>query len=96
VAAQIPDLMIAISSEVRSRIKKCYRRESEIKYPPVDVEKFKNQNLKFRFKDQVCKSDYYLIVSRLEAYKKVDLAISILIIWVYPLVIIGIGSERQD
>lgn len=40
IAAQRPDKLIAISKCVRDRIKKYYNRDSEVIYPPVDVEKF--------------------------------------------------------
>jgi len=70
VASQRPDHMIAISSEVKNRIKKYYERDSEIIFPPLmlDVPK----NIKKR------KSDYFLLVSRMSRfsnYKRVDLAI---------------------
>src|SRR5258708_5823333 len=36
-AAKKPDVMIAISTEVKKRIKKYYRRDSRIIFPPVDI-----------------------------------------------------------
>jgi len=70
IAAQRPDEFIAISKEVQRRIKYYYQRDSEIIYPPVDLEKIE----KFVRKD-VSKKDYYLLVSRLVSYKRIDLAI---------------------
>lgn len=58
------DSYIAISKFIAKRIKKTYGRNSTIIFPPVDVEKFQFS------KD---KKDYYLTVSRLVPYKKVDL-----------------------
>jgi glycosyltransferase involved in cell wall biosynthesis len=68
-AAQRVDHFIAISSEVQRRIKSIYGRESEIIFPPVDVDYFTpDANLPV--------GDYYLVVSRLIPYKRIDLAVS--------------------
>ena len=60
------DHFIANSSFIARRIKKVYRRESTVIYPPVEVDLFP-------FKEQ--KSDYYLTASRLVPYKRVDLVV---------------------
>ncbi len=87
-AAQRPDEYLAISQEVQKRIKKYYHRQSVVLYPPVDTEKFhpaeKNQ-----------KGDYFLIVSRLVPYKKVDLAVQAFNQLKKPLKIIGEGIEKN-
>ena len=88
IASQRPDKYIAISTEVKKRIKKYYGRDSEIIFPPVDTERFKIQDLRFK------KKDYYLIVSRLVPYKKVDLAIEAFNELGLPLVVVGRGSEE--
>lgn len=86
-AAQNPDVVVAISTEVQKRIKKYYKRDSEIIFPPVDITK-----------PQITKSQkglYYLLVSRLDyGYKKVDLAIKAFNKLNYPLVIVGTGREE--
>ena len=67
-AAQRVDHFIAISSEVQQRIRAIYGRESEVIFPPVDVDYFTP--------DQAQPvGDYYLVVSRLIPYKRVDLAV---------------------
>jgi glycosyltransferase involved in cell wall biosynthesis len=98
--------MIAISQEVKVRIKTYYKRESKIIYPPVDVEKYSNKNTLLTAVDMDRKiihktsnhnletESYYLIVSRLEPYKKVDIAIKAFNDLGYPLMIIGKGSEE--
>lgn len=86
VAANRPDKYIAISHTVTQRIKKYYRQESEIIYPPVDTEKFKLSKKT---------GDFYLLVSRLVPYKKVDLAIRAFNKLNKKLVIIGSGSEEN-
>ncbi len=94
IASQRPDIMIAISSEVKRRIKKYYGRDSEIIYPPVDLEKFDIGSLKIN-EGNYRKKKYYLIVSRLVPYKKVDLAIEAFNCLGYPLLIVGTGSEEK-
>ncbi len=66
VACRSGDRFIAISRTVQQRIAKYYRRDSEIIYPPVDT---------------TCPvaegpaGDYYLVVSRLVPYKRIDLVV---------------------
>ncbi len=96
VAAQRADEMVAISTEVQSRIKKYYGRVSKIIYPPVDIEKFQFKN----FNKQVGlvknkKNNYFLIVGRLVGYKRVDLAIKAFNQLGLPLIIVGTGSEAK-
>ena len=95
IAAQRPDVMIAISTVVKTRIKKYYDRDSETIFPPVETDKFDIQDHKFEKKLNkfLPITDYYLIVSRLEPYKKVDLAIRTFNELGLSLVVIGIGSE---
>jgi glycosyltransferase involved in cell wall biosynthesis len=87
VAKDRPDIYIAISSEVKRRIKKYYKRDSKIIFPPTELEKF-GKGVK-----NVKKKDYYLYVSRLVPYKKADLAIKAFNKIEKKLVVVGIGSE---
>lgn len=89
IAAQRPDVYFANSTEVKKRIKKYYGRDSEVLFPPVDVEKFKIKDSKLR------KKDYYLILGRLVPYKKVDLAIEVFNELGLPLLVVGTGSEEK-
>jgi glycosyltransferase involved in cell wall biosynthesis len=75
---------IAISLEVQQRIKAHYGRESEIIYPPVRVEDFAVSQRS---------DDFYLIVSRLLPYKRIDLAIQTFNELGLPLVIAGTGRD---
>jgi glycosyltransferase involved in cell wall biosynthesis len=77
-----PDFYIAISSAVRHRIKRIYGVDAEVIFPPVDVRKFETQTHE---------GSYYLIVSRLNPYKKIDLAVKVFNILGLPLKIIGSG-----
>jgi len=83
-AAQKVDHFIAISTEIQRRIQHYYQRDSVIIYPPVDIR---------RFAPQAEHGDYYLIVSRLIPYKRIDLAIEAFNRLGLPLVIAGIGRD---
>ena len=89
-ASRRPDVMVAISTEVQKRIKKYYNRDSEIIFPPVNTSLLYSNEVN-RHK----KGDYYLVVSRLVGYKKVDLAIKTFNKLGYPLVVIGTGREEK-
>jgi len=64
--ANRPDYFIANSSHIANRIKKTYNREAAVIYPPVDIEKFKCDSKK---------ENYYVTVSRMVAYKKIDMIV---------------------
>lgn len=89
VAATRPDEMIAISTQVKSRIQNIYNRESKIIFPPVETSKFGSKSSFVpAFKN------YYLTVSRLVPYKKIDVLVQAFNQNGKTLVIIGDGSER--
>ena len=67
-AARRVDHFIAISSEVQARIRTIYGRESAVIFPPVDVDYFTPDGTQ-------PVGDYYLVVSRLIPYKRIDLAV---------------------
>lgn len=68
-AAQKVDYFIANSEEVQGRIKKFYRRDATVIYPPVGLP------AKVR-KDAEKKKDYYFIVTRIVGAKGLDLAVN--------------------
>lgn len=68
-ASRRPDFYIAISQTVADRIKKYYRKDSQVVYPPTDINFWKPS-------DTRGENDYYYIISHLTPYKKIDLAIS--------------------
>lgn len=80
------DYFISNSNNVKKRILKYYRRDSEVIYPPVDVE-----NMVFNTK----KEDYYLVVSQLVSYKRVDLAVEAFNRLKKEIIIIGEGQEYK-
>lgn len=91
-AADRPDYLIANSQYTKSRIKKYYRRESRVIYPPVN---HKTYSEKHGIKENILNKDYFLIVSRLSAYKKIDCVIEAFNKLELPLIIIGEGKERK-
>lgn len=86
-AAARVDEFIAISHAVEGRIASAYGRHACLIYPPVDVSSF---NVLPR--SEV--GDYYLIVSRLIPYKRIDIAIQAFNRLGLPLVIAGDGRDR--
>jgi glycosyltransferase involved in cell wall biosynthesis len=60
------DSFIAISHYIARRIWKVYRREAQVIYPPVDVE---------RFTPGSAREDYYVTASRMVPYKRIDLIV---------------------
>lgn len=87
IAADRVDAFIANSGNVQRRIKKYYNRDSDIIYPPVETERFSLAEEK---------EDFFLIVSRLRPYKRVDLAIEAFNALGFPLKIIGTGEEMDN
>jgi glycosyltransferase involved in cell wall biosynthesis len=80
------DYFVANSPNVAARIAKYYRRESVYIPPPVDTA---------RFAIGETPEDYFLIVSRLIPYKRIDLAIAAFNLLRMPLRIIGSGRDEQ-
>ncbi|MFA5925708.1 MAG: glycosyltransferase [Parcubacteria group bacterium] len=85
VASDRVDYFIANSKTTQERIKKYYRSESEVVYPPVDTDAVGGD---------IAKEDFFLIVSRLVPYKKIETAIEAMNKLDMPLVIIGEGSKK--
>jgi len=85
-AAQRVDYFIANSHFVAQRIKKYYNREARVIYPPVNIDEYQISQEQ---------DDYFIIVSRLRPYKKVDLAIKAFNELGLPLIIIGDGEEKD-
>ncbi|MGZ3608648.1 MAG: glycosyltransferase [Ktedonobacteraceae bacterium] len=82
------DHFIANSPVVADRIRKYYRRDSVVIPPPVEVSRF-------TFDPTNRPEDYFLIVSRLMPYKRIDLAIEACNHLHLPLVIIGSGRDEN-
>ncbi len=86
VAAQRVDHFLCNSRTTRRRIKEYYRREATVIHPPVDLTRFQVSRGPGR---------YYLVVSQLNSYKRVKLAVEAFTRLGRPLVIVGEGPERR-
>ncbi len=77
---------IGISQHIRKKIKLIYQREADVIYPPVDLSEFYISQRQ---------DDYFMIVSRLNAYKRIDLVIDAFNLLSIPLAIIGTGPHED-
>lgn len=84
-AARRPDFFIANSKTVAKRIKAFYGRDSIVIPPPIDVG---------RFQPDAVQEDYYLVLSRLVPYKRIDLAVEACTKLNRKLLVIGDGPDR--
>jgi len=79
------DHFVAISRFVAARIRRAYGRDADVIYPPVDVS---------RLHIEESPGDFYLVVSALAPYKRVDLAVEAANRLGRRLVVVGSGPER--
>ena len=90
-SSQRADHLISNSEETRLRIKKFYRRDSIVIYPPVDIPPFSKN-----FGGQAKKNlDYYLTVSRLARAKHIDILIKAANRSKLQLKIVGTGKDEE-
>lgn len=89
-AAQKVDYFIANSEEVKARIKKFYRREAKVIYPPVEIPKQVRDD-----KDEK-RRDYYFIVSRIVGSKGLELAIEAAVKMGFKLKIAGAPTGLES
>ncbi len=80
------DRFVAISHFVADRIRRVYGRDSDVIYPPVDIG---------RFRLDETPGTFYLVVSALTPYKRVDLAVEACTRLGRPLVVVGSGPEEK-
>ena len=80
------DYFIANSENVAKRIWKHYRRESVVIHPPVRCNLFNISDVD---------ENYFLVVSRLQEYKRIDLVVEAFNKLGLPLIIIGDGPEKE-
>ena len=89
-ASRQPDYFIANSNVVAERIKKFYGRDSIVIPPPIDVKRFSPVSTA----SQQETDDYYLVLSRLVPYKRIDLAVEACTRLNRKLLVIGDGPDR--
>lgn len=92
-----PDRLISLSKIVATRIHDVYGKKTEVLYPPFDTAYWKHIkndiNKSFSLSKCTIPKSYFLVVSRLEKYKKIDLLIKTFNIIKENLVIVGKGSQ---
>lgn len=93
-AADRPDFFIANSKATQMRIKKYYGRESEVVYPPVEIESEGDGPRTHEASGPTPTQEYFLIVSRLSPYKKIEVAVEAMNKLNLPLVVIGEGAPK--
>ncbi|MFQ5808529.1 MAG: glycosyltransferase [Armatimonadota bacterium] len=79
------DYFVANSHTVARRIDRAYRRDAHVIHPPVECA---------RFRPAESGADFFLIVSRLRAYKRIDIAVAAFNQLGLPLRIVGDGNHR--
>lgn len=85
-SSQRVDRFVAISRSVSARIRKHYGKESFVLAPPVDLS---------RFRSDAPREDYFVVISRLVSYKRVDLAVEACLRLKRRLLVIGVGEEEK-
>jgi glycosyltransferase involved in cell wall biosynthesis len=80
------DEFIAASGHVARRIRRCYGRDAAVIHPPVDTERFQRGE---------GDGHYYLVVSALVPYKRIDLAVAACTRLRLPLKVVGDGPQAR-
>ena len=87
-AADRVDHWVANSINVKKRIAKYYRADADVVYPPIDIDNIKVAGQSSK--------GYYLITSRIEPYKRIDLAVLACNKLKRKLIIVGDGSDLNN
>ncbi|MBI2095701.1 MAG: glycosyltransferase [Candidatus Omnitrophica bacterium] len=82
------DCFVAISEHVKKRIRDFYGRDAEVIYPPVDTDFYTPD-------PDIQREAFYLAVSALVPYKRIDAAVRVFSRSGKELVVIGDGPERE-
>lgn len=89
-AAARPETYVAISRGIAWRIRRAYKRNASVLYPPVEVDRIP---LPSRWSNPA--GGFYLVVARLLAYKRVDIAVRACTERGARLVVVGEGPARR-
>jgi len=87
-AAKQPDYLIANSTHTQATIKRYYKREADVIFPPVEVDRFKQ-----RGKTELRHG--FVTAGRQTPYKRFDLAVEACNQLKIPLIVIGDGPEHK-
>lgn len=91
-AAQRADYVLGNSQTVVDRIQRYYKREAEVLYPNVETHRFE----KPLPRPAGTPDSYFLVVSRLIPYKRIDIAVEAAGLAGVSLVVIGSGSQLKE
>ncbi len=83
IAAQRVDRYTAISRTTQARIKRYFKRDADILYPPVETSRFKPGEV----------GDYFMVLSELMPHKRINVAVEAFTRLGLPLKIVGDGPE---
>ena len=86
VSAMRVNEFVANSYYIAHRIQKCYNRSATVIYPPVDIDRFSISSKRDK---------YFITISRLVPYKRVDIIIQAFNQLKLPLLIIGDGPSYK-
>ncbi len=87
-AAKMPDVIIANSTHTQTMIKRYYRRDSTVIFPPVDYDRLKLRSSRPN-------RHGLMVAGRQTPYKRFDLAIEACNQLKIPLIVIGTGPEHK-
>jgi glycosyltransferase involved in cell wall biosynthesis len=76
----------ANSQAVAARIQNIYQRSAQVIHPPIDIDRFHPCNVR---------EDYYVVLSRLVPYKRIDLAVRACTQLRRKLLVLGDGPDRK-
>jgi glycosyltransferase involved in cell wall biosynthesis len=85
-ASRQPDHFVANSQTVAERIQKTYQRSAQVIHPPIDIDRFRASSER---------EDYYVVLSRLVGYKRIDLAVRACTELGRNLLVLGDGPDRK-
>lgn len=87
ISARRIDLFLAGSENAKRRIRNVYRQSAKVVYPFIDLERFKSV--------EGFDGGYFLVISRLNHYKRVDIALKACLQLGLSLKVIGSGPELE-
>lgn len=94
-AARRPDVILANSRYTASRVKQYYNVEAKVVYPPISTSNKKSRSRIKKRQDFSPKEDYFLMVTRLSSYKRLEVALEAFRRLGWHLVIVGEGKIRR-
>ncbi len=101
-ASKRPDFYIANAENIKNKIKQYYNLDSTVIYPPVETDRFMIRKNLVKIGPSINSGqvknlgDYYLITSRIEPYKKVDMVVEAFNQLGKKLKVVGSGTKKDE